>query len=182
MSQTDETGTTHGPIDIDPRTLQQWLSENQCVLVDVREDAERNEEHIGGSVPMPLSRFDAQALRDKHPGKRLVFHCKGGKRSAKACSIYANEEPVEHLAGGIDAWKSAGLPTVKPEGGPPIPLMRQVLLVAGLLILLGLGLGFAISPWFFALTGFVGFGLTFAGASGWCGMSMLLARMPWNKA
>jgi hypothetical protein len=30
------------------------------------------------------------------------------------------------------------------------------------------------------LPGFVGAGLIFAGISDWCGMGLLLARLPWN--
>lgn len=158
------------------------LDAGQCVLVDVREDAEYREERIAGSQSMPLSKFDAEKLRAEHAGKQLIFHCKGGKRSAKACSLFGTDgQATHHLAGGIDAWKSAGLPTIKPEGGPPIPIMRQVLLTAGLLVLIGVGLGFLVHPVFFGLAGFVGAGLTFSGATGYCGMAMLLGKMPWNR-
>lgn len=170
------------PIDVTPSELKQMLASNQCVLVDVREDAEHREERIEGSVPMPVSRFDAQKLRAEHPDAKLVFHCKGGKRSAKACSLFADgNEPTYHLAGGIDAWKAASLPTHKPAGGPPIPIMRQVLLTAGTLVAVGTLLAAAVSPWFWVLPGFVGLGLMFAGATGWCGMAAMLGKMPWNR-
>ena len=48
-------------------------------------------------------------------------------------------------------------------------------------VLTGVLLGVLVSPWFLILSGFVGAGLFFAGASGWCGMAKLLALMPWNK-
>ena len=48
-------------------------------------------------------------------------------------------------------------------------------------MLLGVILGFAVSPWFFGLSAFVGAGLTFAGLSGTCAMANLLALMPWNR-
>jgi hypothetical protein len=38
-----------------------------------------------------------------------------------------------------------------------------------------------VTPGFFALAGFVGAGLTFAGVSGFCGMARLLALLPWNR-
>jgi hypothetical protein len=41
--------------------------------------------------------------------------------------------------------------------------------------------GAFVSHWFFALSGFVGAGLIFAGVTGICGMAMLLAKMPWNR-
>jgi hypothetical protein len=42
-------------------------------------------------------------------------------------------------------------------------------------------LGALVAPGFYALSGFVGAGLLFAGVSGFCGMARLLAVMPWNK-
>lgn len=171
------------PVEVSPATLRDWLSRGEVVVVDVREDVEHAEERIDGSRPMPLSRFDAQALRSACNGKQIVFHCKGGKRSAQACQRFAvGDGEVLHLAGGIDAWKAAGLPTVKPDNAPRLPLMRQVLLTAGSLVVLGVSLGLLVSPWFFALAGFVGCGLMFSGITGWCGMATMLSKMPWNKA
>ena len=53
--------------------------------------------------------------------------------------------------------------------------------MAGGLVLAGVILGFLLSPWFFALSGFVGAGLTFAGVTGFCGMARILAVAPWNR-
>jgi rhodanese-related sulfurtransferase len=63
----------------------------------------------------------------------------------------------------------------------PLPLMRQVQIAAGLLVLLGVVLAVTVAPAFIGLSAFVGAGLTFAGLSGWCGMAQLLALMPWNR-
>jgi hypothetical protein len=48
-------------------------------------------------------------------------------------------------------------------------------------VLLGVVLGATVAPGFYALSGFVGAGLLFAGVSGFCGMARLLAVMPWNR-
>lgn len=169
--------------DVSPDLLSQWLADGDTVLIDVREDYEHGEEHIGDAVLAPLSKFDADALRVSHAGKRVVFHCGSGKRSADAAGRFrANGETVFHLAGGIANWKAAGKPTVRPATGPKIPLMRQVQITAGFLVALGVALGAFVSPWFLVIAGFVGCGLMFAGLSGWCGMAKLLAVMPWNKA
>jgi hypothetical protein len=48
------------------------------------------------------------------------------------------------------------------------------------MVLTGIGLGLVVSPWFLALAAFFGAGLTFAGATGTCGLALLLMRMPWN--
>jgi hypothetical protein len=38
-----------------------------------------------------------------------------------------------------------------------------------------------VNPSFIFLSGFVGAGLMVAGATGFCGMAEILARMPWNR-
>ncbi len=45
----------------------------------------------------------------------------------------------------------------------------------------GVALGTFVHPGFYGLSAFVGCGLIFAGVTDWCGMGLLLARMPWNK-
>ena len=70
---------------------------------------------------------------------------------------------------------------MKEDKSQPLPLMRQVQIVAGILILLGVALGYAFNSGFFLLSAFVGAGLTFAGITGFCGMARLLALMPWNR-
>ena len=87
---------------------------------------------------------------------------------------------VSLLGGGIQAWKAAGLP-VEEDKSQPLPLMRQVQIAAGVLILLGVLLGYTVNGGFFLLSGAVGAGLTFAGVTGFCGMARLLAIMPWNR-
>ncbi|MEQ8770461.1 MAG: rhodanese-like domain-containing protein [Phycisphaerales bacterium] len=179
---THEPGATTKIQDVPPALLKTWLDAGDATLIDVREDYEHAEERIGGAQLCPLGKLDPDALRSAHPGARLVFHCRSGKRSHDAASRFSDgREPAFHLAGGIEAWKAAGLPVVRPEGGPRIPIIRQVMLVAGSLVALGVALGVTVSPWFLALAGFVGLGLMFAGITGWCGMAMLLGVMPWNR-
>lgn len=170
-------------MEVAPDVLERWLADGGTVLVDVREDFEHAEERIAGAEHMALTRFDAGALLARHPGARVVFHCGSGKRSAEAATRFAAAGGIPmHLTGGIDAWKHAGRATVKPSAAPRLPVMRQVQLTAGFLVTLGVVLGVVASPWFLALSAFVGCGLMFAGATGWCGMAMLLGRMPWNRA
>jgi predicted branched-subunit amino acid permease len=74
-----------------------------------------------------------------------------------------------------------GLPITKLKGGS-IALERQVRIGAGAMVFTGVMLGtFADLPGFYALSGFVGAGLIFAGVTDFCGMGLLLARAPWNK-
>ena len=97
--------------EIGPAALQKMLAEGSVVLVDVREPGEYAGERIAGAINMPLSTFDPAQV--PHPGdKTVVLQCAGGKRSGMAlekCAA-AQSEIDTHLAGGIGAWKSAGLP------------------------------------------------------------------------
>lgn len=151
-----------------------------AVLVDIREADEHAREKIPGAVNVPLSRIgDVAAL-----GRPLVFHCRSGMRTAanaETLKAAAGGSPCHLLDGGIDGWRSAGLPTAV-DRKQPLELMRQVQIGAGSLTLIGVVLGFLVHPGFFGLAAFVGAGLTFAGTTGWCGMALLLRRMPWNRA
>ena len=83
------------------------------------------------------------------------------------------------MEGGIGAWEKAGLPVER--GASTMPLFRQIQIAAGSLILIGaLGsLGWHPLLW---LAVFGGAGLVFAGITGFCGLGVLLSRMPWNRS
>ena len=167
---------------VDAATLKRWIDTGEAVLVDVREPAEHAAEHIPEATLLPLSRLARSALPSCE-GKKLVIHCRKGGRGGTACDKLLREDPsldIYNLAGGIEAWAGAGLP-VKRSGRFMLPLDRQVLLVAGLCVLVGTVLGYMVDPRFLLLAGFFGAGLTFAGLTGFCGLALLLARMPWNK-
>lgn len=166
---------------IDAATLRRRLDDHTAVLVDIREPSEYAREHILGARLVPIGGFDAHDF-DRDAGAAIVVHCRSGSRTAgNAGRILGRSFPeVYQLAGGIEAWKAAGLPT-HVDRGVPIDLMRQVQIAAGLLILTGVLLGWLVTPWGFGLAAFVGAGLTFAGATGFCGMARILGLAPWNR-
>ena len=170
--------------EIDARTLKSWLDRDAAVLLDVREPAEHARERIAGATLAPLSRLDVDPLPRaalERGKRRLVLHCASGARSSQAAErLRAQGLDVTHLSGGIAAWKQAGLP-VATDTSAPLPIMRQVQIVAGSLALAGVVLGFALHPGFFLLSGAVGAGLLFAGVSGNCMMANLLLRLPYNR-
>jgi rhodanese-related sulfurtransferase len=87
-------------------------------FVDVREDAEVAVDRAQGSVHLGrgvLERDIESAVADK--GADIVLYCGGGYRSALAADSlqkmgYTN---VKSMAGGIRAWREAGLPL---QSGP----------------------------------------------------------------
>jgi rhodanese-related sulfurtransferase len=95
-----------------PEEVSKGLAEGRMLLVDVREPNETDLESYPQAVIVPLSTFDPDSIPDPE-GKQVVFACRSGKRSVTA-SMAAQERGYAynaHLAGGIIAWKAAGLPT-----------------------------------------------------------------------
>lgn len=166
---------------IDAATLKQRLEREEIVLIDIREPSEYAREHISGARLVPLSAIDRHDF-DRERDRVAVFHCKGGNRTtANAVRLLAKGFREAYiLQGGLDAWKAAGLPVhFNPKA--PIDMQRQVMIAAGSLVLLGVLLAVFADPRFIAISGFVGAGLMFAGISGFCGMTRVLALMPWNR-
>lgn len=166
---------------IDPQTLADGLRSGKFHLIDIREADEFAREHIGGAVSIPLSQVE-QADVKIEAGRTAVFHCKSGMRTEANCARLASRIDGDALLldGGLDAWKKAGLP-VSDNAKAPLPMNRQVQITAGTLVLAGALIGTFIHPAGYALSGLIGAGLIFAGASGWCGMANVLAAMPWNR-
>jgi rhodanese-related sulfurtransferase len=98
--------------DLTPEEVARGLTEGRMLLVDVREPNETALERYPGAVILPMSCFDPAAIPD--PGTRqVVFACRSGRRSvtaSQACQAAGLAYDC-HLAGGILAWKAAGLPT-----------------------------------------------------------------------
>ena len=150
-----------------------------ATLVDIRGPDEYAREHIAGALHVPLDRLE-DLPKVEGP---IIFHCKSGMRTQAneaALRTAAGFTPCHILEGGLEGWRSAGLPT-RLDRKQPLEIMRQVQLAAGGLVLLGVLLGFLITPALFGLSAFVGAGLMMAGATGWCGMAKLLQAMPWNR-
>ena len=99
-------------VSADAQTVKEWYDRNEIVLVDVRETSEYDQEHIAGSLLLPMSSFDPEIFPEI-PSKNVVLHCAIGKRSEAAGKMLLGEGylGVIHLTGGLDAWKAAGYPT-----------------------------------------------------------------------
>jgi len=98
--------------DLTPEDVSKGIAEGRYLLVDVREPNEVAVDAYPDAVVVPLSSFDPQDIPDPH-GKQVVFACRSGKRSVTASlAAQAGGLPYDkHLAGGMLAWKAAGLPT-----------------------------------------------------------------------
>jgi rhodanese-related sulfurtransferase len=102
----------HQVEDLAPEDVAKGMAEGRYLLVDVRELNEVAVEAYPDAVVVPLSAFDPSDIPDPQ-GKEVVFACRSGKRSVTS-SLAAQAGGFaydKHLAGGIIAWKAAGLPT-----------------------------------------------------------------------
>ena len=114
MTQHPQTSTPAQPAgtlhELDPAQVHQLLRERRAVLIDVREPGEFAAERIPGALLAPLSGFDPDSL-PLDTVKRIIFQCGSGRRSAQAAHrvLASGQRVATHLAGGISAWKRAGL-------------------------------------------------------------------------
>ncbi len=149
------------------------------VLLDVRSRLEFEGDRIDGSVNIPVDELDAR-LDELPDAREVVVVCRTGVRATIAAETLARAgHRARVLEGGVHAWQRARLPIRK--GRKRLPVDRQVQLIAGSMVLTGVALGTLVHPWFLAIAAFFGAGLTFAGATGTCGLGLLLLKMPWNR-
>lgn len=166
---------------ISPHELHQLReSDPGLTLIDVRTRPEYAEVHVPGARNVPLDEIGA--LSDVSRDRPVYLLCHTGNRAAKAAERLAKEgfTRTRVVEGGTVAWEAAGFSVLRGRSGV-ISLERQVRIVAGTLVFTGVALGVFVHPGFLALPAFVGAGLVFAGITDFCGMGLLLARMPWNK-
>lgn len=165
-----------------PNEVQEKIKQGQGTVcfIDVRSPDEFASGHVPGAMCVPIDEIEsgrAAIPRDR----TVILSCQSGRRSLRAKELLQRQgyQNLLEMEGGFSAWIGAGLPVSRLRRA--IPLMRQVLLTAGSLIATSSLLGFLVHPAFFAVPLFMGLGLTFAGATGWCGLAFLLERMPWNR-
>jgi rhodanese-related sulfurtransferase len=151
-------------------------------FINVCTPAEYAEKHIQGVRSVPLDEVAAHV--QEFQGKQTIYvHCRSGARSRRAIETLQDlgiKAELVNVEGGLMAWDAAGFGTHSTTSR--MPIMRQVLLIAGVLVLTGTVSGYAIDTRFLLVPTVVGTGLSIAGFTGWCGMTHVLAYMPWNKA
>jgi|KBSSwiStaDraftv2_1062776.scaffolds.fasta_scaffold31723_3 glyoxylase-like metal-dependent hydrolase (beta-lactamase superfamily II) len=165
---------------ITPREAEYLLTQRPMpFLLDVRSRLEFEGERIDGARNIPLD--DLSARLDEMPTLTpVILVCRTGVRATTAAEVLGRAGLRTHvIEGGMNAWRRAYLPVR--EGRKRLAVDRQVQLIAGLMILTGVTLGAFVNSWFLALAAFFGAGLTFAGATGTCGLALLLMKMPWNR-
>jgi len=159
----------------------------KAYLLDVRSPAEYAGGHVAGAVSIPLDELDSARARsqlgdDAGGSEPLHLICASGLRAEQAAHKLRKQglSNLVVVEGGTEAWVRQRLPMQRPGG--VVPLDRQAQIAVGLLILMLLAKGALLHPLFYALTGLLGIGLVVSGLTARCGLSSVLARMPWNRS
>lgn len=166
--------------------LQKLLAAGSPVdLIDVRTPAEYAGVHVPRARLAPLDDLDCGAVIASRKGaahEPVYILCHSGVRAGKAAARFAEAgfDATAVVEGGTQAWVDAGYP-VERSGKSVLPLDRQLQLVIGSLVVVGVLLSVFVDPRWVWLSGFVGAGLMMAGSTGFCPMRSLIARMPWNR-
>lgn len=161
--------------------LKEVLENGEIHLVDVRERVEFASGRVTGANLIPLGDLEGRH-KDLDHSKPIYVMCRTGRRSAEAQRKLRSLgfTNVINVVGGIEAWKKEQLPVERDEFAP-WSIERQVRFTAGILVLTGVLLSLFVHPYFIALSGLIGFGLAFTAVIDWCGMGLLIAKMPWNN-
>jgi len=164
---------------ITPRDLHALMVGGQpCRMIDVRTPSEHRAQHASGVLLLPLDQLEPSRIPSGDGPVYLL--CQSGGRATRAAErLHAAGVDCCVVEGGTKAWAAAGLPVTIGKGA--ISIERQVRIAAGMLVLTGAVLAYFVHPALVAISACIGAGLTFAGITDWCGMGLLLARMPWNR-
>jgi rhodanese-related sulfurtransferase len=167
---------------ISPVELQKILNaQPSSPVIDVRTPVEFAEVHVPQARNFPLDELKPSSLQ-LQKDQPIYLLCRSGQRATKAAYKFTKDgfaQPVV-VEGGTLAWIEANLPVTRGQT-KVISLERQVRIAAGAIVLSGVLLARFVNFNFIWLSGFVGAGLIFAGITDFCGMGLLLAKMPWNK-
>lgn len=153
----------------------------QVTLLDVRSASEFSEVHIEHSLNIPVDMLAARIEELGTQAKTYVVFCHSGTRSPMAADMLLQSgiHSVKVMDGGIARWQKERLPVIRGEA--VISLERQVGIVAGSLVLIGILMANFVNGVFILIPLLVSCGLIFAGVTDNCLMGMLLMKLPYNR-
>jgi len=106
-------GRLSGVKQVGPQETVMLFNHEDALVLDVREQSEWNDGHIGKAKHIPLSKLKERLSElENYRRKPIVTVCRSGNRSGSACGVLkkAGFENLHNLAGGMQAWEQAGLP------------------------------------------------------------------------
>ncbi len=100
---------------ISPTEAAAWLKDHKgAQLIDVRSAGEYADGHLAGAKLIPVQEI-GDRLSEIDKDKPVLLYCRSGHRSGVALKVLLEHgyADAKHIQGGINAWKSAGLPVTK---------------------------------------------------------------------
>lgn len=94
----------------------QMMNQGKTLVLDVRDAAEFATGHLQNAKHIPLNELSTRLKElEKSKSNTVITVCERGVRSATAAALLTKQgfTQVFSLEGGVAAWKSQGLPTVK---------------------------------------------------------------------
>ena len=153
------------------------------LFIDVRTPSEFEEVHIPKSKNVPLADLPKflPELRESAKNQTLVLLCRTQNRVQMAYDHLVKNgiTNCRILDGGITKWITDGNEVIRGRKG--FSLERQTRLIAGFLVLIGVGFGVTFSPWFLLIPAAAGAGLFHAGLTDSCLMGIMLGKLPFNR-
>ena len=169
---------------IDLKDLKEMIAagDGKTLFLDVRSAEECYTAFVPGFVNIPMAELskNEQALARFD---RFMVLCASGMRAKQAASSLEQLFPgkdVVVLKGGLNLV-AQGAEKDLHRAGRILPVQQQMQIGAGSIIILATLLGTLVNPAAYLLAGGIGFGLLYAGWTGRCSVSRMLAHMPWNK-
>ncbi|NOS85119.1 MAG: rhodanese-like domain-containing protein [Ignavibacteria bacterium] len=102
--------------DVTPEKFSEFTKEPDAVILDVRSAFEFGGDKIAGAQNMSYTSSGFKAYLEKlDKSKSYLVYCASGSRSVGAVKQMKSMgfEKVYNLKGGIEHWKSAGMPVVR---------------------------------------------------------------------
>ena len=106
----------HGLLQISPENVVRWMNHEGAVLLDVRAESAFTGGHILGSESVPSTLLDKRMPSLlKYQEKPVIIVCNIGQTASGVAKQLSKQgfKKVMVLSGGIQAWKTQGLPLVK---------------------------------------------------------------------
>jgi glyoxylase-like metal-dependent hydrolase (beta-lactamase superfamily II)/rhodanese-related sulfurtransferase len=167
---------------ISPRDATSLLKQDpQVKILDVRSALEFSQSHIEPSINIPIDMLSNKIGELSQAKQNYLVLCHSGTRAAMAADMLLQSgiHTVKVIEGGIAHWEKEKLPIIRGQGG--MSLERQVRIIAGSLVLLGIIMAALVHWVFIFISVFVCCGLIYAGLTDNCLMGMLLMKLPYNK-
>lgn len=100
--------------ELSPQEVVNLINNNNAVVIDLRPKENHINSHIIDSISATLVEFDKNKM-DRYKNKTVILVCEQGVKSA-ALALKLRQQGFTNplvLSGGMNAWQSALLPTVK---------------------------------------------------------------------